>query len=185
MNVARWMESHSIWLTYRILETHDSVVPIIPKNASENLSNLLNSVIMTMVPTSDNALPYVAKVLYGIPPQFNCKRVKLYSFGSSPNAGPIAMKYMTNSKITIARPWFSRLRIMTCTHWTATMGLKKSTRKLLFSSVVLDERRPLESWGSRMCKTFSLVVFSKPGLSTPLGSTAGFSRFTSFNTKMM
>lgn len=98
------MESHSVQLTYRILDTHDSVVPIIPRNASENLSNLLNSVIMTIVPTRDSALPYVAKVLYGIPPQFNCRRVKLYSFGSSPNAGPIAMKYMTNSRMTIARP---------------------------------------------------------------------------------
>lgn len=65
----------------------------IPKNRSLNLSNLLRTTIVIIVPTNDVALPNVAYVLYRTPSQLNARRVKLYG-----------IKYAKNYKISVARP---------------------------------------------------------------------------------
>lgn len=159
-----------------------------PSNGSENFNNLLKTTTIIMVPTNDVAFPYVAYVLYTNPSQFNAIRVKLYSFGSSPNAGPTAMKYITNKRITVARPWFSRFLINTLTHSTATTGLKKSIKQFgaFFTSDTLSVLSRWPFWVSRNCALRSAL--SKAGLSTPFGDnsiSSFFSRFTSFNTKSM
>lgn len=62
-----------------IRDTAENIVPMMPKNGSDTLNNLLKNTTIIMVPMSDVALPYVAKVLYTRPSQFNAIRVKLYS----------------------------------------------------------------------------------------------------------